>query len=241
MNYAIIMAAGRGKRMKANINKQFIPIKDKPVLAYTIDKFEKSPCIDEILLVAAEDEIEICKNEIVYKYNFKKVKKIVPGGNERQESVFNGLKALEAKDDDIVLIHDGARPFVEDRIINEGVLYARKYGAAACGITPRDTIKVKGAKGFSEGTLERNKLFCVQTPQCFKYKLIVEAHLVAENNKVFATDDTALCEKQGNKVYLYEGSYENFKITTPEDIYSAERIIEKTKDIDTKYHDMYNI
>lgn len=223
MNCAIIMAAGKGKRMKAGINKQFILLKDRPILAYTIDKFQNSSSIDEIIIVAAPDEINFCKNEIVYKYSFNKVKKVVCGGKERQNSVINGLMA--AKESDIVLIHDGARPFIDDRIINQGIEYAKTYGGAACGITPKDTIKVRNTDGFSEKTLDRSRLFCVQTPQCFKYEDILNAHMYAKENNILATDDTMLFEMMGNRVYLYEGSYNNIKITTPEDLYSAEKIM----------------
>lgn len=224
MNCAIIMAAGKGKRMKSDINKQFIILKDRPILAYTIDKFQKSQSIDEIIIVAAPDEIDFCRNEIVYKYGFSKVKKVVCGGKERQNSVMNGLMA--AKESDIVLIHDGARPFVNDRIINDGIEYAKIYGGAACGTTPKDTIKVKNSECFSEETLDRSRLFCVQTPQCFRYEEILKAHVYAKENDIPATDDTMVFEMLGNKVYLYEGSYNNIKITTPEDLYSAEKLVE---------------
>lgn len=224
MNCAIIMAAGKGKRMKSDINKQFIILKDRPILAYTIDKFQKSQSIDEIIIVAASDELDFCKNEIVYKYGFSKVKKVVCGGKERQNSVMNGLMA--AKESDIVLIHDGARPFVNDRIINDGINYAKIYGGAACGMTPKDTIKVKNNECFSEKTLDRSRLFCVQTPQCFRYEEILKAHVYAKENDMPATDDTMVFEMLGNKVYLYEGSYNNIKITTPEDLYSAEKLVE---------------
>lgn len=224
MNCAIIMAAGKGRRMKTNVNKQFILLKDRPILSYTIDKFQKNSSIDEIIIVAAADEINFCKNEIVYKYNFDKVKKIIPGGKERQESVMNGLMAVEQGD--IVLIHDGARPFVNDRIIDQGIEYAKIHGGAACGMTPKDTIKIRNVGGFSEKTLDRSKLFCVQTPQCFKYDEILKAHIYAKENNIPATDDTMVFEMMGNRVYLYEGSYNNIKITTPEDLYSAEKIID---------------
>lgn len=224
MNCAIIMAAGKGKRMKSDINKQFILLKDRPILAYTIDKFQKSQSIDEIIIVAASDEIDFCRNEIVYKYGFNKVKKIVCGGKERQNSVMNGLMA--ATESDIVLIHDGARPFVDDRIISDGIKYAEIYGGAACGMTPKDTIKVKSNEGFSEKTLDRSRLFCVQTPQCFRYEEILKAHVYAKEKNIPATDDTMVFEMLGNKVYLYEGSYNNIKITTPEDLYSAEKLEE---------------
>lgn len=224
MNCAIIMAAGRGKRMKADINKQFIHLKDKPILSYTVDKFQENSSIDEIIIVASPDEIDFCRSEIVYKYRFTKVRKVIAGGKERQNSVLNGL--MSAKGSDIVLIHDGARPFVSECMIDEGVKYAGIYGGAACGVTPKDTIKVRNIDGFSKQTVDRNKLFCVQTPQCFKYEEILKAHIYAKENNIIATDDTMIFEMLGNKVYLYKGSYNNIKITTPEDLYSAEKLVD---------------
>lgn len=221
-NYAVIVAAGKGKRMKLPFNKQFINIQGKPLLYYSINVFSKNPLIDKIVLVCAEDEIEYCKQEIVEKYNFKKVVKIVSGGEERQNSVFNGLKVLE--NCDVVLIHDGARPFVTNKIIKDGIKYSNMYGACACGVVPKDTIKIKGKEGFSFKTLERKELFIVQTPQCFDYALIYDCYKRLLNNKVQVTDDTTVVEYFGNKVYLYEGSYDNIKITTPEDLIVAKNI-----------------
>ena len=226
-NYAIIVAAGKGKRMGTDINKQFLNIKDKPVIYHTLKIFADSKAIDGIIIVCADNEIEYCKNEIVKKYQIDKVLKIVSGGKERQNSVYNGINALDSCE--IVLIHDGARPFVNNRIIEEGIKYAREYGACACGVVPKDTIKIRDIKGFSASTLNRNELFSVQTPQCFRYDLILECHRKLNRDKVNVTDDTAVVNYYGNQVYLYEGSYDNIKITTPEDLYMAERIIERIK------------
>lgn len=219
---AIILAAGKGLRMKAGINKQFICIQEKPVLYYTLNAFAGNKFIDEIILVAAKDEIDYCKNEIVNKYSISKVTKVIEGGEERYNSVYNGLISLE--NCDIVLIHDGARPFVSNKIINEGIEFAKVYGAAACGVVPKDTIKVRDNVGISKDSLDRKKLFCVQTPQCFKYSLILEAHKKLVNRKMI-TDDTMVVELFGSKVYLYEGDYFNIKITTPEDLILAKAIL----------------
>jgi len=222
---AIILAAGKGKRMGSTINKQYLNIKGKPLLVYTLMAFCKCDLIDEIVIVTREDEMDYCKREIVEKYGIIKVSQIVKGGLERQHSVLNGL--LAAKGFDIVLIHDGARPFVNYDIIKEGIKYAKLYGASACGITPKDTIKIKDNEGFVVETLDRNFLVSVQTPQCFKYNLILNCHkrLIEEGGSV--TDDTMVVEKYGNKVFLYEGSYNNIKITTPEDLIIGEKIIDK--------------
>lgn len=226
-NYVIIVAAGRGRRMETDVNKQFLNIKGKPVIYYSLKTFSGSKLIDGIIIVCAESEIEYCKNEIVEKYKIDKVLKIVSGGKERQDSVYNGLKAID--DCEIVLIHDGARPFVNDRIIEDGIKNAMEYGACACGVIPKDTLKVRDNKGFSTYTLNRNEIFSIQTPQCFKYNIILECHKKIKEDKISVTDDTAVVNYYGNSVYLYDGSYDNIKITTPEDIYIAEKIAEKIK------------
>lgn len=222
---AVIVAGGRGKRMGSNINKVFLNLKGKPILYYSLKTFSQNKNIDEIILVAEHDEIDYCVSEIVNKYNFFKVSKVVPGGKERQNSVLNGLKAINKSD--IVLIHDGARPFVNNKIIEEGIVNAGMYGACACGIAPKDTIKIRNDQNFSGGTLARNSLFNVQTPQCFKYDIILKCHKRAEAEGIKVTDDTSIAERYGYKVYLYDGSYSNIKITTPEDLVIGEKIAEK--------------
>jgi 2-C-methyl-D-erythritol 4-phosphate cytidylyltransferase len=223
-NCAIIVAAGKGTRMKANINKQFLKLKDKPILYYTLKVFENNKSIDDIILVAAKDEIDYIKDEIINKYNIKKLKGIAEGGATRQLSVMNGL--LAAKGSDVVLIHDGARPFVNNSVLENGIKYATLYDACACGVTPKDTIKIKDENDFSEYTPKRDTLFSVQTPQCFKYDLILKAHKKALKDGLQVTDDTMIVEYYKHKVYLYEGSYSNIKITTPEDLVIGEKILE---------------
>jgi 2-C-methyl-D-erythritol 4-phosphate cytidylyltransferase len=220
---AIILAAGKGKRMGSAINKQYLNIKGKPLLVYTLMAFS-CDLIDEIVIVTSEHEMDYCRREIVEKYGINKVSQIVKGGPERQHSVLNGL--LAAKGFDIVLIHDGARPFVDYSIIEDGIKYANLYGASACGVIPKDTIKIKDDQGFVVKTLDRNSLVSIQTPQCFKYNLILDCHkrLIEEGASV--TDDTMVVERYGNKVFLYEGSYSNIKITTPEDLIIGEKIID---------------
>jgi 2-C-methyl-D-erythritol 4-phosphate cytidylyltransferase len=225
---AIIVAAGKGNRMGAGKNKQFIDIEGKPVLCYTLEALSKCPAVEEIVLVCAGDEIEYCRGGIVEKYGFDKVKSIVAGGAERQDSVYSGLSA--AKGCAVVLIHDGARPFVTNRILEEGIRHAEEYGASACGVTPKDTIKVKDQSGFSERTLDRSRLFSVQTPQCFKLDLILGCYEKLLDDETLFTDDTSVAEHFGHKVFLYEGSYENIKITTPEDLAVAESILAKRID-----------
>ncbi|HCQ91540.1 MAG TPA: 2-C-methyl-D-erythritol 4-phosphate cytidylyltransferase [Clostridium sp.] len=223
-NVAVILAAGKGKRMGANKNKQFLEMKEKPILYYTLKAFSNCNLIDEIILVAAKDEIEYCRKEIIEKYRFEKVTSIVSGGKERQHSVLNGLLAI--KNCDIVIIHDGARPFVDNNIINTGIMYAEKYGAVACGVKPKDTIKVKNEYGFSINTPDRETLFAVQTPQSFKYDIILNCHKKVNKDNISVTDDTMVVEQYGYKVYLYEGNYNNIKITTTEDLIIGEKIME---------------
>ena len=169
----IVLAGGRGKRMGAATSKQYIELNGKPILYYTLDKFKNNKFIDKIILVIPEDEIEYCKKEVLEKYNLK-VDELVFGGKERQDSVYNGLKKAEGSD--IVLIHDGARPFISEKIISEGIKYAKIYKAVAPGVMPKDTIKVKDENSFSIDTPIRSSLVAVQTPQVFDYKMICECH-----------------------------------------------------------------
>ena len=219
---AIVLAGGRGKRMNYHKSKQFIEIKGKPVLVYTLEKFIYNKSIDEVILVLPEDEVDYCKKEVLQRYSLK-VDRIVIGGKERQDSVFNALEAMEKAD--IVLIHDGARPFINEKIIEEGIKYANIYGAAAPGVTPKDTIKIKNEENISVDTPDRNTLVAVQTPQCFKYDEIYQCHRKIKEENAIVTDDTSVVERYGHKVYLYEGDYTNIKITTPEDLILAERLI----------------
>ena len=219
---AIVLAGGRGKRMNYHKSKQFIEIKGKPVLVYTLEKFIYNKSIDEVILVLPEDEVDYCKKEVLQRYSLK-VDRIVIGGKERQDSVFNALEAMEKAN--IVLIHDGARPFINEKIIEEGIKYANIYGAAAPGVTPKDTIKVKNEDNISVDTPDRNTLVAVQTPQCFKYDEIYQCHRKIKEENAIVTDDTSVVERYGHKVYLYEGDYTNIKRTTPEDLILAERLI----------------
>lgn len=219
---AIILAGGKGTRMGANISKQYIKLKGKPILYYTIKRFSESKDIDKIILVLPKDEIDYCKEKVLDKYSLH-VDLIVEGGKERQDSVMNALNELI--DEEIVLIHDGARPFVSQRIIDEGIKYARLYGASAPGVMTKDTIKIKGDNNFALSTPDRNTLVAIQTPQVFKFGIIKECHKKVKEEDIKVTDDTMVVETYGNKVYLYEGDYTNIKVTTPEDLILAEKLI----------------
>ena len=221
---AIILAGGKGKRMGSAISKQFIDIKGKPIIYYTLKKFSENKKIDNIIVVLPEDEVKYFIENILKKYELR-INKIVIGGKERQDSVYNALKSLKNSSTDIVLIHDGARPFISERIINEGIKFAEIYGAAAPGVMPKDTIKVKNEKNFSVDTPNRANLVSIQTPQVFKFDEILECHEKIRYNGEMVTDDTMVVEKYGYSVYLYDGEYTNIKVTTPEDLILAERLI----------------
>jgi len=221
---AIVLAGGRGKRMGCIQSKQYIDLDGKPILYYTLKQFIENKVIDKIILVVPEDEKVYCKNEVLDRYGLI-VDEIVSGGEERQESVYNALVELEGSE--IVLIHDGARPFVSQKIINDAIKYARIYKATAPGVMPKDTIKVKDENNFSVDTLIRSDLISIQTPQAFEFNMIYECHKKIKKEKIVVTDDTMAVEFFGNKVYIYEGDYTNIKITTPEDLILAEYLVRK--------------
>ena len=226
MNSVIIVAAGSGKRMNMDINKQFIKLNKKEIIAHTIDVFYKNENVDEIIVCIKKEEEELFKDKIINKYSFKNIK-IAYGGKERQDSIYNGLKCLDDKCD-IVLIHDGARPFVDDRIINESIKVAREKKAVVVGTPVKDTIKVV-CDGIINDTPNRVNLWAAQTPQVFEYKLITKAYEEAYENNYYGTDDSMLVENIGQEVTMIMGSYDNIKITSPEDISIGEQILSLRK------------
>lgn len=217
-NVAIVLAAGQGKRMKSKVQKQYLLIKDKPVLYYTLNAFETSPLISEIILVTGKDEIEYCQQEIVEKYGFIKVRKITAGGKERYHSVFEGIKAINNAD--YVFIHDGARPFVDAGMLERASAAVEEYKACVVGMPVKDTIKIADEEEFAAQTPDRRKVWQVQTPQVFEYNLIRNAYeKLMEEEPEGITDDAMVIETMTeHKVKLVEGSYKNIKITTPEDL-----------------------
>lgn len=216
----IIAAAGMSNRMGSKGNKQFILLEGKPVLAHTIERFESSKYIDEIILVVQNSDIDYCMEEIVEKYGFQKVSSVVEGGEERQDSIYNGLLALN-KDSVIVLSHDGARPFIKEEHILDGIEGVLKYGACVIGVPVKDTIKALGENRVVENTPERATLWAAQTPQCFTRDIIKRAYKEAMEDDFIGTDDSSLVERLGLDVRMIRGSYENIKITTPEDLLIA--------------------
>ena len=217
-NVAIVLAAGQGKRMQSKVQKQFLLIKEKPVLYYTLNAFENSPVITDIILVTGKDEIEYCQKEIVDKYGFKKVCKIVAGGKERYHSVHHGLQAVEEAD--YAFIHDGARPFVDNDMIERAYEAVKEHKACVIGMPVKDTIKIADENRFASQTPDRKKVWQVQTPQTFEFQLIKDAYSrLLEEEPEGITDDAMVVETMTDcKVKLVEGSYRNIKITTPEDL-----------------------
>lgn len=217
---AIVLAAGSGKRMNSQVHKQYLIIQDRPVLYYSLKAFEDS-AVDEIVLVVGKGEEEFCRKEIVDKYGISKVKAIVEGGKERYHSVFEGLK--QTSDADYVLIHDGARPFVNQDIIRRCMQEVQKYQACVVGMPVKDTIKIADEGGYAKQTPDRKNVWMIQTPQTFSYALIYEAYEeMLKTEDAAITDDAMVLERiKGKKSKLIEGSYRNIKITTPEDILIA--------------------
>ena len=224
---AIVLAAGQGKRMGTNVQKQYLEIGDKPVLYYSLHAFEQSPIIDEIILVVGEGQAEYCHNEIVVKYGIHKVKKIVQGGAERYHSVWNGLQEVDGEG--YVFIHDGARPFITEEILSRAYKDVQKCKACVVGMPVKDTIKLADQDGFVDETPERSLLWMIQTPQVFASSLVKEAYaLLMKRDHIQVTDDAMVVEQMvGHKVKLTLGSYENIKITTPEDLDIAEVFVKK--------------
>lgn len=228
---AVITAAGSGKRMGSDRKKQFIVLYGKPVIAYTLEKFQNTDEIDDIVLVVSEDDIDFCRSEIVVKYGFSKVREILAGGAERQESVYKGVVAA-AKLGEIILIHDGVRPFVKRDEIVKTVEAADEKGAAILAVKVKDSLR--SFDGTESKFVPRENMWLVQTPQSFRRDIIVNAHKKAAEDGFSGTDDAVLAERMGCNIYLVEGSYENIKITTPEDLVFSEAILKKEQEIENE-------
>lgn len=231
---AIVLAAGQGKRMGSKIQKQFLEIQGRPVIYYSLAAFQNSPLIDQIVLVTGEEMISYCQEEIVNQYGFTKVHTITAGGAERYASVWRGLQAIEngmteAERKGIVFIHDGVRPFINEAILERAVAAVEEYQACVIGMPTKDTIKIADADGFVSYTPARKLVWTIQTPQVFDFKLAYEAYAaLAESGRTDVTDDAMIIEAFTNvKVKLVDGSYENIKITTPEDLEIAEAFLKR--------------
>lgn len=224
---AVVLAAGRGSRMRSEVPKQYMQLKGKPVLYYSLAAFENS-FVDEIVLVTGKDDISYCEQEIVMKYGLHKVKKIVAGGAERYLSVYQGLMAAENAD--FVYIHDGARPFVTEQILEDARACVKQHLACVAGMPVKDTIKITDKDDFAALTPDRKFVWQVQTPQVFAYDLVREAYdkLLMAKEEYSVTDDAMVVEMMLKRpVKLFRASYRNIKITTPEDLKIAETFLEQ--------------
>lgn len=229
---AVVLAGGRGKRMGSAVAKQYLMIQGKPVLYYSLEVFERAGLIDDVILVVGKGQIGYCRQEIVEKYNFRKVRKIVEGGAERYHSVWEALRILEQEKmkDGYVFIHDGARPFVDKEILERAYQEVCRSRACVVGMPVKDTIKIADDKGCIHMTPRRSLVWQIQTPQVFAAELIIPAYReVIEKEQelleqgIQITDDAMVVENVCRcPVHLVEGSYENIKITTPEDLKIAE-------------------
>ena len=229
-NTAIVLAAGSGKRMNSAVAKQYLMLKDKPVIWYALQTFEQSPMVDRVILVVGKGETTSCREKIVEQYGFKKVEAVIEGGAERYLSVWEALKWLQEHEpygtEEYVFIHDGARPFVNEKIVSDTYEAAKEHGACVAAMPVKDTIKIADDEEFAAETPNRKTVWAVQTPQVFERRMITEAYstLVEQLEElkrrgIEITDDAMVVETMTNhKVKLVEGSYRNIKITTPEDL-----------------------
>ena len=220
---AIIVAAGKSIRLKDRLPKQFLEIANKPILAHTVEKFERCDLVDGILMVVPEDYLGYCSTEVVDRFDFRKINKIISGGEERQDSVYNGLLAIP-NNTSIVLVHDGVRPFISVSKIEESINLCKEYKAVILALPVKETIK-RVEDDYVVTTLNRENIWTVQTPQAFDYKLLLDAYQKAKEDGFVGTDDSSLVERIGVKIRVLEGEENNIKITTKEDLILAEQIL----------------
>ena len=221
----VIPAAGQGRRMNGQ-QKLFLDILGKPVITYTLRMFDQSPIIDFITVVTSAEYIDKIR-ELVKNENFEKITRIVEGGNQRQDSVWNGLQEIANDSPDIIVVHDGARPFVDNDIISRAVESADLSGAAIAAVPAKDTIKLADSNNIVTNTLERDHTWLIQTPQASWFDLMFDAFQKAMKENYYSTDESSLLERYGVKVKIVQGSYENIKITTLEDIDIAQSIAKR--------------
>lgn len=222
---AIVPAAGKGTRLRSNIQKPYIKLTGKPILAHTLIILSQNKRIKEIIVAVARGKIGYVRKEIINKYGIKNVKLVV-GGSRRRDSVYNALKAVSS-DIDYILIHDGIRPFITDKLLESLLKSASMFGASVAGVPVKPTLKIAGHGRFIEDTPLRERYWEAQTPQVFKRDLIEKAYALAIKNNIRATDDSMLVERLGIEPKIVMGSYSNIKITTKEDLELAKIIIKK--------------
>lgn len=224
---AVLAAAGRGERMRSvasGISKPFVSLHGRPMLAWALRPFQESSLVEEIVVVTAPGAAELCRESVVLPYRFTKVSKVVEGGRERQLSVRNGLGAL-SPETKFVAVHDGARPLLTRDLLDEAISIAIEKGAAVSGVPVKDTLKLLDDEGRITRTPDRALFWAVHTPQVFGFRVLMQAHEQAQAEGFIGTDDSSLVERMGFTVHMVKGSYENFKITTPEDLALAEIVL----------------
>ncbi len=223
---AIIPAGGSGRRMGGNTPKQYLLLDGVPLLVHTLRIFHHAPSVDSVILVVPEEDITEVRNQIVEKYFFTKVKDVVSGGRERQDSVGNALKRIDDSDE-IVVIHDGVRPLVSVKVIETAIARAKEVGAVAVGVRVRDTVKSLNEDGKVKKTVAREGLWLTQTPQVFKRDVILDAYRRAREEGFYGTDDASLVERAGIPVWMVPGAMENIKVTTRDDLSFCEMILKQ--------------
>ena len=221
---AVIVAAGRSTRM-GGVDKTFAPLLGAPLIAHAVEAFEAHPGVSEIALVLAADSVQRGR-ELAAARGWRKVGTVCPGGDRRQDSVYNGLQALAPCD--LVMVHDGARPCVDAATLDRGIHAAAEHGAAVAGMPVKDTIKRVSPSLVIEETPERAALWQAQTPQVFRYELLLEAHQRCDGD---FTDDAAMVESLGHPVRMFEGTYENIKVTTAGDLVVAEAFLREMQQV----------
>ncbi|MCX7983830.1 MAG: 2-C-methyl-D-erythritol 4-phosphate cytidylyltransferase [Bacteroidetes bacterium] len=226
--YALIPAAGSGIRLGGSVKKQFLVLQNKPIVVHTLQRFEWSPDVDEVLVAVPEQHI-VEMEKLIVEYRLHKVSKIIAGGKHRQDSVAHLLARVNAKESDIFLVHDGVRPFVSTKMIRDVIEACREYDAAVLAVQPKDTVRRSIGGGFFEQTLDRTALWLVQTPQAFRAPLLKKAYETATKEHFYGTDDAGLVERVGVKARIVQGSYDNIKITTQDDVDFAMLILERWK------------
>ena len=222
----VVPASGKGRRMGGVRSKQFLELDGKPIIIRTLEHFQSSPLIDCIVVAVSSDVIEEA-HSLIGGAGLTKVTGIVSGGDERQDSVWCGLEALDSRDLHFVLVHDGVRPFIDGDLIDRVLSAAVRYRAAVPAVRAKETVKLTGTDGFVQETLPREQLWIAQTPQAFEFKLLHRAYERARADGFIGTDDASLVERLEEKVSIVEGSYDNIKITTPEDLEFAQGIFHR--------------
>ena len=228
--FAIVPAAGSGTRLGGATKKQFILLKGKPIIIHTLQQFEHCADVDEVAVAVPSSAI-VDMESFVSRYRLHKVSKVIVGGERRQDSVAMVLRTLKLRASDIVIVHDGVRPFIDPRKISQSIEACKEHGAAVLAVQPKDTIRRSHGGGFFDATLDRSALWLVQTPQTFKAGLLRKAFHLAAKQKFYSTDEAALVERVGVKARIVEGTYDNIKITTPEDLELGNLIYERLRSV----------